>query len=323
MTFAVDRPAGLEDVIWGAVQAHLDRLERARRDNDLELMIGSSKELVETITKIVLESVGEVVASNTELSGLLTKAHRALDRLPSHGAAAEPPLRTIAQGAKTIITQLPELRNRLGTGHGRVIRPEVDDEDALLCIDATMLWSRWALRRLAQLLAGLPQTLVATLHGSGVFFKGDLESWLSSNLLQLEPADQRLVGVAIGQRAMRETFNVMYEGVEACAQTPDLAVWPAPYRAGLTEGLFLTRDGYVDVNEWGARASARIIAAHPGAAEVLHDLYTKITQASFAYRFDHVQNDTVARAMSDVANILPEGAVREAWDQIREHVDLD
>jgi len=65
---------------------------------------------------------------------LLTKAHLALDRLPGKGAAVETPVRNIAQGAKTTISQLPVLRNRFGTGHGRVLTPKADQELALLCL---------------------------------------------------------------------------------------------------------------------------------------------------------------------------------------------
>lgn len=323
MMFSLDRPDGLENVTWDAIQAHVDRLQRAQRDHDLELMIGSAKELVETVAKVVLESSGEVIANNAELPALLTKAHTALDRLPRQGAAAEPPLRNIAQGAKTIVSQLPELRNRLGTGHGRVLRPEIDEEDAMICVDAAVLWSRWALRRLGHLIAGLPQTLVTALHEGAHFYKGDLKTWLATYLPTLTPADQRLVGVAIGQRAMRGTFNVMDEGVEACAQQPDLTAWPADYRAGLVEGLFLTRDGYVDVNEWGVKVAAGIIAPHPGAAEFLRELDVKIDEADFAYRFGPAENYAVASAMRNAADIVPEGEARDAWQQISQRVDLE
>ena len=160
MTTMLDRPGDLGADHWSAIEAHANRLERARRDGDLTLVIGSAKDLVETIAKIVLELSGEVAASNADLPGLLAKAHLALDRLPGQGAAVETPVRNIAQGAKTIISQLPELRNRFGTGHGRVLTPQVDEELALLCLDAALLWARWG-----------------RCNGSGSFSPGGPSAW--------------------------------------------------------------------------------------------------------------------------------------------------
>jgi hypothetical protein len=59
MTTMLDRPADLGADHWSAIEAHADRLERARRDGDLTLVIGSAKDLVEAIAKIVLKLSGE------------------------------------------------------------------------------------------------------------------------------------------------------------------------------------------------------------------------------------------------------------------------
>ena len=58
-------------------------------------------------------------------------------------------MRNIVQDAKTIASQLPELRNRYGTGQGRPTVPTKADELVLVAVDAVLLWCRWALRRLA------------------------------------------------------------------------------------------------------------------------------------------------------------------------------
>jgi hypothetical protein len=314
----LDQPADLGSDHWSAIEAHADRLERARRDGDLTFVIGSAKDLVETIAKIVLELGGEVAASNADLPSLLTKAHVALDRLPGQGAAAETPVRNIAQGAKTIISQLAELRNRFGTGHGRVLKPQVDEELALLCLDAALLWARWALRRLGQLLAGRPLSLVTALQ-ENIFYRGDLRKRLQAvQLPALEPSDQRLIGVAVAHRAMRDTFVVMDEGVEECAQQPDLTIWPTGYQTGLLEGLFLDREGYVDISAWGAKAAAAVIAPVPFADQVIRELADKVGEAGWAYRF---ANDTPVRegtvtAMRGALAVLPDSAARDAWEQI-------
>jgi hypothetical protein len=275
-TSMLNRPAELGSDHWRTIASHADRLERAARDGDLALLVGSAKDLVETIAKIVLELSGEVAPSNAQLPELLSKAHAAIDRQPGQGAAADPPVRNIAQGAKTIISQLPELRNRFGTGHGRVLTPEIDDELASLSLDAALLWTRWVLRRLEQLLAGRPLSLVEALLG-GIFYRGDLRNRLQAvQLPSRDPAVQRQIGVAVAHRPMGDTHNVRVEGVDECAEQPELAIWPAGYRAGLLEGLFLDRQGYVDVTAWGAQAAAAVIAPVPSAGDVVQELANKV-----------------------------------------------
>jgi hypothetical protein len=318
MTTMLNKPAELSADHWSAIAAHADRLERARRDSDLNLVIGSAKDLVETIAKIVLELNGEVVPSNADLSALLTKTHIALDRQPGKGTAEEPTVRVMAQGAKTIVSQLPELRNRLGTGHGRVLTAQVDEELGLLALDAALLWARWALRRFGQVLAGRPLGLVTALQGA-TFYRGDLRSRLQAlQLPTLDPPDQRLIGVEVAHRAMSGTWNVMDEGVDQCAQQPDLTIWPTGYRRGLLEGLFLNREGYVDVNAWGAKAAAAVIAPVASADSVLQELADKVGEAGWAYRFasDMALRYGVAGAMNEVLAVLPEPSARDAWQQI-------
>jgi hypothetical protein len=313
----LSRPAELGTDHWSAIEAHADRVERARRDGDLVLVIGSAKDLAETIAKIVLELNGEIVPSNAQLPDLLTRVHIALDRQPGQGAAADPPVRNIVQGAKTVISQLPELRNRFGTGHGRVLTPQVDEKLALLCLDAALLWARWVLRRLDQFLVGRPLSLVTALQ-EGIFYRDDLRDRLKAvQLPALEPTVQRQIGVAVAHRAMGGTHNVQIEGVDQCAEQPDLAIWPVGYRAGLLEGAFLDREGYVDVNVWGAQASAAVIAPVPSAGDVMQDLADKVGQAAWAYRFanESATRDRTVDTMRGALAVLPDSA-RDAWRQI-------
>lgn len=318
MTTTLIRPDGLEEATWTAIQDHVDRLKRARRDNDLGQMVGSAKDLVETVAKIVLDAQGETVASDTKLPQVLTRAHEVLGRRPGRGPAADPPVRDLAQGAKTIVAQLPDLRNRFGTGHGRILTPEVDEEIAFLCLDAAVLWSNWALRRLGHLLAGRPLSLIRAL-ASDIFYSGTLRDRLQElDLPNLDPVDQRLVGLAVAHRAMTGTYVVAGDGVDACAAQPELTSWPAGYRAGLVEGLFLSREGYVDANGYGASTAAQIINPHPTAAEFLRELAAKINEASWSYKFanDPTERDKVVQAMQSNRVVLPDEPARQAWDQI-------
>jgi len=101
------------------------------------------------------------------------------------------------------IAQLPELRNRLGTGHGRLLVAGIEEEDARMCVDLAMLWSRWALGRLGRLLAARPDTIVAALHDIDArFTRGRLREWLTDHLQALDPPAQRR-RAAVAHRAMQ------------------------------------------------------------------------------------------------------------------------
>lgn len=314
----IERPEGLSDSAWAALEACRNRLERAERDEDWPLVVGSAKELVETIAKVVLDERGETVASGAELPSLISRAHVALERQPGRGLAAEPPVRNIAQGARTIAQQLPELRNRYGTGHGRASTPELAEELVSLSVDAAMLWARWALRRLGHLISGWPIGLARDLR-SAIFYRGSLAQRLEdAGLPHLTVADQHLIGLAVAHRAMQNTYVVIEDGVDACVRSPDLDVWPAGYRAGLAEGLFLDRDGYVDVKAWGARSAIAALIPHPEAADVVRRLAATIAQASRSYDFleDHQERARVVAAIVEDTAVLPAAELPNRWRDV-------
>jgi hypothetical protein len=123
--------------------------------------------------------------------------------------------------AKGIATQLGAIRNAYGTGRGRSEQPAVTEEMVHLCLDGALLWSRWVLRRL-----------------------GDLAKRLdAAGLAALDPPVQRRIGLAVAQRAMRETFVVRHDGVEECARSRDLTIWPAHIGARSSTGCSSTRAG--------------------------------------------------------------------------------
>jgi hypothetical protein len=323
MDLTLQRPEGLDDANWRSIEDCVGRLQRASLSPDWPLMIGSAKELAEALARIVLEARGETVESKAELPRLLTRAHLVLDRQPGVGLASDSPVREVAQGLKTMIAQLPELRNRYGTGHGRAVSPDVVEEIASVTVEAAMLWCRWALRRLQHLIAGSPSGLVRDLREGAIFTRGLLRQRLiAANLSGMEPADQRLVGLAVAQRSMSGTFTVQEDGVEACAAAPDLRAWPAPYREGVVDGLFLDRSGYLDVNEWGARHAAAILAVHPDPVGVLTSLKVKIESAGWAYRFinDAEGRGSVLSEMRAATAILPQGDGQAVWNEIAERI---
>lgn len=83
-------------------------------------------------------------------------------------------MRNLSQAALTIVSTLTELRNELGTGHGRAKVPRVSREAAVAATDASILWSRWALARLDEVLGGEVDRLISELSG-GHFGRGFLD----------------------------------------------------------------------------------------------------------------------------------------------------
>ncbi|MFG1609548.1 abortive infection family protein [Actinoplanes sp. NPDC049265] len=318
MEFELHRPTGLEDHAWDAIEACRARLAAAVTSEDLSLAIGTAKELVESTARVVLSARGDTVASNEELPSVLNRAHIALVRQPGQGLASDPTIRNIAQGAKTIAAQLPEIRNRYGTGHGRAASPEIAEELAFVAVDGAVLWSRWALRRLGVFILGSPATFAADL-GRGTFRRGKLTERLqAANLATLDSNDQRLIGLAVAHRAMGGTFVVREDGVTACAASASLHTWPEHYRAGVTEGLFLDRNGLVDPDQRGVGQAANIISALPNASDILQSLNQKIRAATWSPQFaeDSSLRAAVASAMKEIASILPTVEAQSAWAEI-------
>ena len=107
------------------VREHVRRLQLALNEDDPALLLGSSKELLESTAKIVLARVGE--APPTKYPALVT---RALEVLMLHPKSAPEqredvmePVRKILGGAVQIALEINELRGERGTGHGQAVAP--------------------------------------------------------------------------------------------------------------------------------------------------------------------------------------------------------
>lgn len=319
-TFRLDRPDGLEDATWRAIDDPLQRLNRALRDEDLPLIIGCAKELVEATAKVVLESRGETAPSKEDLPKLLNQAQAALDRQPGKGLAADASIRDIAQGALKICTGLAPLRNRYGTGHGRSVAPEVAEELALVSVDSAMLWTRWALRRLRHVILGRPEALIRDL-GQAVFYRGALTERLHAvRLGELSPPDQSLLGLAVARRANTGTFLVQEEGVERCAETHDLIAWPASYRVGLINGLLLNPEGQFHTSVWAIKQIPLLAASLPDPGEVLDEVAEKAWKASLSAPMESDEaRAEIKSAMPETRRLTP--SAQHGWEQLSERLD--
>lgn len=103
------------------LQDQIDRLRQAV-DEDPGLAIGTSKELVETTCKTLLDAQGEAYDKDADVGKLVKQTCRALKLTPEDisdtAKGAEAIKRTLGQLA-TIAVSLAELRNLYGTGHGK------------------------------------------------------------------------------------------------------------------------------------------------------------------------------------------------------------
>ncbi|MBD9730104.1 abortive infection family protein [Streptomyces caniscabiei] len=315
------KPKALDPASWSAIRDCFDRLQEAARTNDRPLVIGSAKDLVEATARVVLDSRGQPAGSNEEYDKVLNAAHRAIERQPGPGLSADAAVRQAANAAKKLAVQLRELRNSYGTGHGRSTLPPIEDEVIETCVDGALLWTRWALRRLQFLIIGSVQQLVTDLHNS-TFSMGELAIRLqAANLPDLLFEDQRLLGVAVGQRAATNTFTVRIDGVEACAVSQDDAAWPVGYREGVADGLFLDSTGQirVDTNVFGPRLTAQLLVPHPRQVEVLRGLADKIRSAAWSTEFRGLWRRVVEEMHAADAFFQQEGA-KGSWLDIAEHI---
>ena len=130
MTFyEIDVPSELDDEYGAAISAHAERLDAARDSEDLSGVVGCAKELAESIARVVLDVRGQVLSDSSDYTSIITAAHKAVGRQPGEGlAGSDESVRKMAQSAKGLVTELAQLRNAVGAGHGRARLPLVVEE---------------------------------------------------------------------------------------------------------------------------------------------------------------------------------------------------
>lgn len=243
MTFyELNLPSELDEEHRAAISAHAERLDAARERKDLSDAVGCAKELAESVARVVLDVRGDVQSNNSDFTSIITAAHRAVERQPGKGlAGSDEAVRKMAQSAKGLVTELAQLRNTAGTGHGRAKLPPVVEEQARIATDATIVRARWMLGRLPSYLLSDVHELIAHLDRRS-FRKGLLTARLEAvDLSSLTPEDARALGVAVGRRTVRQTFLVRIEGVEPAIEYPER--YRAAYRTGLVYGLLFNEQG--------------------------------------------------------------------------------
>jgi hypothetical protein len=132
------RPFAGVDVDTGGRQALEEQLERIRRSTaDPALLIGTAKELLESVAKFVLEEHGFPVNAKMDFGQLWHLARERLAILPEQVDPDLPGAKSIRKihGSTWLIAeQVNELRNLQGTGHGRTLPAGVSEDLALLVV---------------------------------------------------------------------------------------------------------------------------------------------------------------------------------------------
>jgi Abortive infection C-terminus len=175
--FELTWPNCVDTAEWRAVSALDERLSRALRDHDAELMLGTPKELCEAVAKVTCQQRREPFTPLGDMPDLINQAHRLVDRLPAEGGAAGGAVRDIAQTAMKLAKQLNELRNQAGSGHGRPTPTGLDEVDGRFGASTALIWCPWMLGRLDALVASDPDRVAGDISRQ-VFSRGDLEQRL-------------------------------------------------------------------------------------------------------------------------------------------------
>jgi Abortive infection C-terminus len=297
----------------GLLEASVDSGQR--RGGDRSLVLGRAKELAESVARVVITERGQVAPAATDFPSLIDSAHGALKRQPGTDLSNDPELRNLVQAAMKIVKSVGTIRNSFGSGHGRAREPQVEQEMVDVTVAATMLWVRWALGRLAPLILGQPTSLISDLLDGVHFDKGNLAERLrAANIGDLDTSIQQKLGTAVGIRAMRDTFLVQIEGVQACASSDSLDEWPLHYRRGVVDGLFVDENGNVRTTRWAVELVPGVLGPTEDQAAELDRLIALLGSECLGAG-DYSEDYALWSSISRLAGKF-ESAARPKWSKI-------
>jgi hypothetical protein len=270
-----DRDSALPKSAQEAIAAARKRIDRAVAAADLEGIIGGSKDLVETVAKVVLDVLGQSYGSDTPVQKLASVSMKAL------GIADErPALQRLGGSMATAAGAIAELRNSDGTGHGRSAPSTINAKHAEFARAAASAWCTWMLALAEDKLADTSRFNQALLEigGERVFRRGALKAYLDELQLDAAPREvQRKLGLAVARRwTMNSTFMPRLDVIDPLAEGAE--DFPLAFQEGLIEGLLLDRDGHARMDADDVRK----------AIEIAMRMRAKVRQATLAQLADHV-----------------------------------
>lgn len=264
-----------------AIAAAKARIERASVAADAEGIVGASKDLVETVAKVVLDVVGQSYGSDTPVQKLASISMKSL------GISEErPALHRLGGSMATAAGAIGELRNSDGTGHGRSAPSTLNLRHAEFVWAAASAWCTWLLELAEDKLADESRfdTALADIGGERVFRRGALKAYLDELGLDAAPREvQRKLGLAVARRwTINSTFMPRLDVIDPLADGAE--DFPLAFQEGLIEGLLLDKDGR-------ARMGADDVRK---AIEIAMRMRTKERQATLGQLADHVDEAAAA-----------------------------
>lgn len=132
------------------LRVYAARVEEAL-PSDPQQAIGATKDLLEAAMRTILDENNIPNIDKMDFPELTNTCFAELDMMPSTPpkSAAEGKIRKISDNAKKMILASNELRNLVGTGHGRVVGKEekLTADDASLVASNGIVLAAWLLRR--------------------------------------------------------------------------------------------------------------------------------------------------------------------------------
>lgn len=295
MSFELVRPEHLSTESWEAIESYRTRLASAAAGDDRPAVVGAAKELIECVARCVLDATENPLGDSAKFNNLVHVAQKTLERVAGKGIGTWDEVGIIAGAAQSIAINVNSLRNKVGTGHGRARVAHINDEMAQITADATMLWCRWALRRLGHLLAGYPNVLLAAV--SSAVSRDRLRQMFDDVQMPDQPREiQHAIGVAFGREAAGGFGNAWDVGLNPATVSSDLDSFPVDYRLGLVEGMVITYGGQLGLLDSYVPSLVDVLVPVPStsAAAALNDLAEKAESASWITRWRNSPFDPAA-----------------------------
>lgn len=127
-------PAALNNI---EIRKQYVRIRSSIENDDPALTIGTSKEMLETVLKNILDELGQPYTRNDNIPRLLKEVQKYLGIDPnSESAKVDELLRRTLNNFGQIVVGVAEMRNLAGTGHGKTSMPDVDRNHALLVLNS-------------------------------------------------------------------------------------------------------------------------------------------------------------------------------------------
>jgi|ERR1700674_5136017 len=308
-----------------AIQEAEHRVERAASANDVEAIVGASKDLIETVAKATLDALGNPYGSNASVNNLTSQALEALQLHPSalQGRAS---LQRLSSSLMTAAQAISELRNTDGTGHGRAAPSNLDRTHAIFIHGAAIAWCRWILATASRALAGRAQLdeAIRDISGARAFSRGRLTAYLGDlRVADLGDDDQRKLGLTVARRwSVNETFIARDDVIEPLANGQ--ADYPPAFREGVFEGLLLDQNGYLRMAVADIPLAISIGKRLPGnrIAGAFSGLADRIEDAEPSQAFDGEARNQAAALVRALAAEQQKPAIRRALERILVRLDV-